>query len=96
MGRKSQIDGLFPKISGNVGPISLHFRLRGGARSLALTFLCLNSLLTGKNTGKFARFCSRKSHSWFSKSLIPVTKLGGLVRNGANQNREVAGKEIVV
>ena len=30
------------------------FRASGGARSLALTILCLNSLLTGKITGNFA------------------------------------------
>jgi len=35
---------------------SLQFRLCGGARSLALTFLCLNSLLTGKNTGNLRDF----------------------------------------
>jgi hypothetical protein len=35
---------------------SLQPRLRGGARSLALTFLRPNSLLTGKFAGKFRFF----------------------------------------
>jgi hypothetical protein len=38
------------------GGISLQLRLAGGAPSLALTFLRLNSLLTGKNTGNLRYF----------------------------------------
>ena len=36
--------------------ISLQLRLAGGARSLALTLLRPNSLLTGKNTGNLRNF----------------------------------------
>jgi hypothetical protein len=36
--------------------ISLQLRLAGGARSLALTLLRTNSLLTGKNTGNLQYF----------------------------------------
>jgi hypothetical protein len=35
---------------------SVQCRLNGGARSLALTFLRLNSLLTGKMTGNLRNF----------------------------------------
>jgi hypothetical protein len=40
----------------NKGVNSLQFRLYGGARSLALTFLRQTSLLTGKITGNFENF----------------------------------------
>ena len=41
-----------PAIFGGMQPVvSLQARLQGGGRSLALTILRLNSLLTGKNTG---------------------------------------------
>jgi hypothetical protein len=41
-----EIRALFEYFVANLGGISLHFRLRGGARSLALTLLRPNSLLT--------------------------------------------------
>src|ERR1039458_5664518 len=43
--------------------ISPHFRLCGGGGSLALTFLCLNSLLTGNLTGNFQDLSVPKPHS---------------------------------
>jgi hypothetical protein len=48
---KSQKRALCANCEGNCGRNSLPFRLRGGAGSLALTFLRLNSRVTGKNTG---------------------------------------------
>jgi hypothetical protein len=43
----------FAHLAENKGVNSLQFRLNGGARSLALTLLRLNSPLTGRNTGNF-------------------------------------------
>jgi len=54
--QKSENTGMFAHFAGNRGGISLQCRLRGGARSLALTFLRPNSLLTGKITGNLRYF----------------------------------------
>jgi hypothetical protein len=48
--------GQFERFHKNCGLFSLHVRLYGGAGSLALTFLCPNSLLTGNLTGNFENF----------------------------------------
>ena len=46
----------FAYFEGRGGAVSVHFRLAGGAPSLALTLLRPNSLVTGKNTGNFQYF----------------------------------------
>jgi hypothetical protein len=57
-----EIGALFARISTNYGKSSHQSRLRGGAGSLALIFLCPNSLLTGNLTGNFEDFGLPKSH----------------------------------
>ena len=54
--------GDFPRLSGERRWISLQTRLRGGGGSLALTFLCPNSLLTGNLTGNFEYSGPPKAH----------------------------------
>jgi hypothetical protein len=51
--RVSRKRGLFRVFHGQGGKISLQLRLHGGGRSHVRTLLRRNSLLTGKNTGKF-------------------------------------------
>jgi hypothetical protein len=66
----------------------------GGGRSLALTFLRTNSLLTGKNTGFFVILPSKNALR-FSKLQILWEKwsVGAEIRAGNYQedNREAAG-----
>jgi len=50
------IRACFANFGVRIGGISLQLRLAGGARSLALTLLRLNSLLTGKITGNLRNF----------------------------------------
>ena len=50
-GQLSRNTGLYRIFQGERSGLSLHSRMGGGARSLSLTLLRLNSLLTGKNTG---------------------------------------------
>jgi len=50
-GRESQNCADFQRFLGECSLVSLQPRLHGGGRSLALTSLRENSLLTGKNTG---------------------------------------------
>ena len=54
--KNREIRAYFAYFGGNEGGISLQSRLRGGGRSLALTFLRPNSLLTGKITGNLRDF----------------------------------------
>src|SRR6266849_36558 len=54
--------GIFAYFAAKGGAVSLRFRLAGGAGSLALTFLCPNSLLTGNLTGNLANSGALKPH----------------------------------
>jgi len=66
----------------------------GGESSLALTLLCLNSLLTGKNTGNLRDLLS-KMHTPFSKLHILIEKVARLAQIGTGTyqgiNRRVFG-----
>jgi hypothetical protein len=53
---------------------SLQSRLAGGAGSLALTFLCPNSLLTGNLTGNFGNFSASETALLVSKPNISEGK----------------------
>jgi hypothetical protein len=48
--------GISRRFSAERGPSSLQLRLAGGGSSHERTFLCLNSLLTGKKAGNFHEF----------------------------------------
>jgi hypothetical protein len=57
-----EIRACFAYFAATGGASSLQFRLAGGARSLALTLLRLNSLLTGKNTGNLRISALENAH----------------------------------
>ena len=67
--------------------VSLRFRLAGGAGSLALTFLCPNSLLTGNLTGNRANSGALKPH-FLSLSCTFQKETSG---SGISPSREFAG-----
>ena len=69
------------------GAVSLQFRLAGGAGSLALTFLCPNSLLTGNLTGNLANSGALKPH-FLSLSCTFQKETSG---SGISPSREFAG-----
>ena len=75
-----EIRAFFAYFAATGGAVSLQLRLAGGARSLALTLLRLNSLLTGKNTGNL-RILPLKTHSSLSKLHILLGKLADLFKS---------------
>ena len=84
---------MFCVFRGKGGAVSLQLRLAGGARSLALTLLRPNSLLTGKNTGNLRNFALENALS-LSKLHILLEEIARSAEIGTGIqgiNREVSG-----
>jgi hypothetical protein len=81
------IRACFAYFAAKSGAVSLQFRLAGGAGSLALTFLCPNSLLTGNLTGNRANSGALKPH-FLSLSCTFQKETSG---SGISPSREFAG-----
>jgi hypothetical protein len=73
--------------SGQSRQISPHFRLYGGARSLALTLLQEVSLLTGKNTGNLRFLAAEKSHHDSLDGSFGGTNRGSRLKSEQGINR---------
>ena len=69
--KKSRIGGDLAQFRVDNMQISLHCRLCGGGGSLALTFLCPNSLLTGKITGNSRDSGPPRAHCFSLTSTFP-------------------------
>src|SRR5450755_3902206 len=89
-GRNPRNCGNFQRFSMECSPDSLQPRLRGGARSPALTILCENSLLTGKNTGNFFISGQKVSHHR-SYSIHSARFIGATTLNETGNFLEISG-----